>query len=124
MPHVKPITDALSFETYAKQKLVRFKLAGVGESSSDPALEVEIPVQIAFRIHFLLRAYDGQAVRSLEPRGMYQIEFMKLQRLVSELELLSRALADPVTLHYLAMLISLVKRSSAYPSSVLIVIAP
>jgi len=123
MPHVKPLNDALSLETYAQQKRTRFRLEGAGDSTENDPGVVEIPVQIVYRIHHLLKAYDGQAVASLEPCGMYRIEFIQLQRLVSELELVRRAISDPVTVHYLGPLLRLIKRSSGYPKSVLTVVS-
>jgi hypothetical protein len=85
-----------------------------GPASRD---EVAVPIAIVYRLHHLGRAFDGQAVKHLLPEGMFRIGFIDTQRLISELELVSTAVSDPVSQHYLAKLLPLLRTTAGYPSS-------
>jgi hypothetical protein len=117
MPHVKPLNDALKIETYALHKSVKFSVDMASDTKHAPAQEVAVPIAIVHRLHHLGRAFDGQAVKHLLPQGMFRIGFIDTQRLISELELVATAVSDPVTQHYLAKLLPLLRTTSASPSS-------
>jgi len=125
MPNIKPLNDALSLQTYAEQSRVKFRLVPESAPLQSGTPEVEVPVAIVYRLHHLGRAYDGQAVKLLLPQGSFQIGFVQLQRLISELDLVAQVVtADPVSQHYLAQLLPLLRQSSSHPSHVLKVISP
>jgi hypothetical protein len=117
MPNVKPLNDALKIETYSLQKCVKFSVDIPSHAGTTPHDEVAVPVAIVYRLHHLGRAFDGQAVKHLLPQGMFRIGFIDTQRLISELELVSTVVSDPVSLHYLAKLLPLLRSTSGHPSS-------
>lgn len=123
MPHIKPLSRALELATYASERTVAFRLVGRGAVDASTA-EVHVPLSIAYRIFYLGRAFDGQAIKSIEPRGSTSVDYVKLQVLISELELVGQAVRDPVSQHYLGLLLPLLASSRAHTTSPLNLIAP
>jgi hypothetical protein len=123
MPHIQPLNDALSLDTYADQKTVSFTIIERRTSGQAAKAEVQIPLSIAYRLFFLGRAFDCQAIKFIEPRGSTQIDFIRLQVLISELELIARAVSDPVSQHYLKLLLPLLKGSCGDTACCLNVVA-
>lgn len=104
-PKIKPLNDALSLAAYSGQKTVSYALVQGPLTNQVLKVEIQIPISIAYRLYYLGRAFDGQAVKYIEPAGSTQIGFVQLQVLVSELQLIDRAVTDPVTKHYLGLLL-------------------
>jgi len=123
MRTTRPIDTLLKLETYSGEPLVEYAIVG-GGGDGNASVPVKIPVSIAYRIYFLARAFDGQVIRQVEPRASAIVDFANLQRLLSELDVLERAISDPVTLHYLALLLPLLRSSATRPGSSLRVLAP
>lgn len=120
MAHTKPLSRALDLRTYAGERMVCFKLVGMAADIEGPT-EVLIPYSIAFRLHYMGRAFDGQVVKAIRPGGMTRIDFTQLQVLSSELQLVAKTTTDPVSQHYLAPLLSLLAVSAKHPSCALTV---
>jgi hypothetical protein len=121
MPRIKPLRSALELETYADERTVLFKLVG---APTDAAIvtEVHVPLSIAFRLYYLGRAFDGQVVKLIKPNAMVRIDYTQLQLLKDELEFVAETTIDPVSKHYLALLLPMVAASTKYPSCALNVI--
>lgn len=117
MPNVKSLNDALKLETYALHRCVKFSVDSGSGSMGSGSDVVAVPIAIVHRLHHLGRAFDGQVVKHLVPQGMLRIGFIDTQRLIGELELVAEAVADPVTQHYLAKLLPLLRTTSALPLS-------
>ena len=121
MSHIKPLPKALSLETYANQRQVAFAWRKDSSAESD-AVEVLVPLSIAYRLYYFGRAFDGQVVKRIEPVGMARVEFIELQRLVDELQIVEATTTDPVSQFYLSKLLPLLRLSSGHPKSFLTVV--
>ena len=121
MSHIKPLPKALSLDTYANERPVVFSWFKDGSSGGD-AVEVCIPLSIAYRIYYFARAFDGQVAKRIEPVGMARVEFIELQRLIDELEIVEATTTDPVSQYYLSKLLPLLRTSRGHPKSYLNVV--
>jgi hypothetical protein len=119
-PRIQPSARAFELDAFKLDHAMWFKLSVPGSEGSPSPEEIGIPIAIVHRLHYLGRAYDGQIVKYLAGSGSVAIGFHDMQRLSSELSVVEEATADPVAKHYLAILLSLLRRSVAYPSSSLI----
>ena len=124
MPYIQPLSKALALETYADQKTVKFRLLGSRPTERAAPSEVLIPVAIVYRLYYLGRAFDGQVIKLIEPHGATQIDYVRLQTFISELELVAKAVSDPVSLHYLNLLLPLLIKSRGNTECCLNVVAP
>jgi hypothetical protein len=121
MPQTKPLSTALELQTYLGERTVAFTLVGTPTDVEMPTT-VHVPISIAFRLHYLGRAFDGQVVKLIKPAGMTRVDYIQLQRLIEELELVAETTKDPVSQHYLSQLLPLLSISRKYPTSSLNVI--
>jgi len=111
----KPLNKVLNLETYSNQDRVKFILER-GNGSIEPVSDaVEIPISIVHRLYHLGRAFDAQAVKLIDPTASFRLDFFKLQSLISELELVTEIVNDPVTRHYLRKLLPELKKGINYP---------
>lgn len=123
-PSIAPLSKVFDLATYAHEKAVVYTLFGFDRGDAKATLVVQIPISIAWRIHYLGRAFDGQAIKSIQPSASVVVSFTQLQLLRSELDVVSKAINEPVSRHYLELLLALLAKSSANPASCLRVDAP
>jgi len=119
MPHIKPMSKVLELDTYAGEKTVLFKLVDLGDSSGPT--EVRIPISIAYRLYYLGRAFDGQKIKMIKPEASTSVDFVQLQTLMSELAVVDQTVIDPVSKHYLGLLLPMLASSRRHPGCRLIV---
>ena len=124
MAKFKPYSKALSIETYESDPTVEYRIVSSREGDENGKFQIEIPLSIAWRIYYLARAFDGQAVKKIEPKGMTRIDYLSIPLLTGELELVRGTVTDPVSSHYLDILIPLLKSSFSDTATTLIVRAP
>ncbi|MCP5347251.1 MAG: hypothetical protein R3F41_17020 [Gammaproteobacteria bacterium] len=119
MAMTKPLSKVLDLETYTNQDRVRF-IVESGNGDVEPISDaVEIPISIVHRLYHLGRAFDAQVVKLIDPTASFRLDFFKLQSLVSELELVLKIVNDPVTQHYLGMLLPELKKGIKHPGCLL-----
>jgi hypothetical protein len=124
MPRIRPLTKALELATYAGERPVSFRLLGRGELDATTP-EVLVPISIAWRLYYLARAFDCQTVKYIDPRGgASQLDYVGLQLLISEFEFVAQVTSDPVSRHYLGMLLPLLTSAREHTGSRLHVVAP
>ena len=123
MRTTRPVESLLKLETYTGEPSVEYSLVGA-EIPAGSERTVSVPVSIAYRLYFLARAFDGQVIRHLEPRSSSVVEYANLQRLVSEFGIVEKAVSDPVSAHYLGLLLPLLKESAKHPRCSLRMRAP
>jgi hypothetical protein len=111
-------------DTYKNDRRVAFQLVNVGSGEPARPQKIEIPLAIVYRLYFLGRAFDGQAVKNLQPDGKVAITYNQIQQIIGELELVSKAVSDPVSLHYIEQLIPFLKYTVPFPNATLLVEAP
>ena len=108
-----PITVARSkvfdFNRYEATKKVLFKLTFKIEGNDNNG--VEIPVGIVYRMYFIGRAYDFQAIKLIQPQGKVLITYVNAQLLISELEMLTNFVKDQVLEKYLNVLLPYLRSS-------------
>ena len=125
MARTKPLSQVLDLRTYEDDVKVLLRLLPDTESEHPNVPDsVEVPRAIVRRLHHLGRAFDGQAVKFLNPQGRVRVEHLWLQRLIGELELVGRVTTDSVALHYLSKLIPMLKASSSIKNCALLIIEP
>ena len=125
MARTKPLSQVLNLDTYEGDLKVELRLvADTDEEQAEAPDPVEIPRSIVRRLHHLGRAFDGQAVKYLKPQGKVRVDFIWLQRLIGELELVRETTTDPVSLHYLSQLIPMLTASRTIKNSALLIIEP
>jgi hypothetical protein len=103
LPRTVARSKVFDFNQYDTTKKVLFKLTVKTEDSNSNG--IEIPIAIVYRMYFIGRAYDFQAIKLIQPQGKVLITFVNAQLLISELEMLTGIVKDPVLEKYLDILL-------------------
>jgi hypothetical protein len=74
-PKIKPLNDALSLAAYSGQKRVSYALVQGPLSNQVVKVKIQIPISIAYRLYYLGRAFDGQAVKVHRAGWLYPDRF-------------------------------------------------
>ncbi len=119
LPRTKPFEKLLTLEAYKSTRKVLFKSTAQAEASNNQG--VEIPIAIVYRLYYIGRAYDFQAIKLLQPKGKTMIPYIESQRLISELEMLYEIVKDPVVEHYLKILLPYIESKREYTNGGILV---
>jgi hypothetical protein len=82
--------------------------------------EVNIPLQILYRLHYIGRAYDFQTMKHLKPNGNQILDWTHMTQLKGEIQHLLEAIRDPVIIHYVEPLMSNLELATSRPKSHLV----
>lgn len=104
---MRALSKKLDLATYARDKLVDFRIVCGGEVSDETM--VSVPVPILYRYYHIGRAYDFHQIKNLQPTGSVSLDFVASQMLCAELEQVGELVNDPVIHAYNAKLLSLLK---------------
>ena len=119
LPRTKPLNQILDLDTYSETRKIFFKGQPVSEVDNDEG--IEIPVAIVYRMYYLGRAYDFQAIKLIKPQGKILIPYVDSQRLIAELERLPGIVNDPIIEHYLNMFLPYLRSKREYTKSGILV---
>ena len=116
----KSLARIYDLRQYALSKRVTFNFGVLGREDSEQE-DVQIPIGIVYRLHFLGRAYNFSAVKLIEPQGKSYLGYKTCQQLIVELEQLQSLIKDPVIEHYTRKLVNFLIANRADPDQGLMV---
>ena len=119
LPRTVARSKVFDFNHYEATKKVLFKLTVKTEDGNNNG--VEIPVGIVYRMYFIGRAYDFQAIKLIQPQGKVLITYINAQILISELEMLTGIVKDQVLEKYLDALLPYLRRGREFKDCSIVV---
>lgn len=115
---MRALRQKLDLETYAKDKVIRFKLNFHPDQNDEG---ISIPIPIMYRFYHVGRAYDLHQLKNFIPTGTSAVDFISMRLLTAEIQAVRELISDPVLKYYGDLLVSYIEASSTDTKSRLIV---
>ncbi|MFC0677535.1 hypothetical protein ACFFGH_06680 [Lysobacter korlensis] len=119
----RPLQQKLEPDTYAHDKLVYVR---VSLPRGDAPIEhvTHVPLPLMFRLYHLGRAYDLPRIAAMHPRGSFYVDFISLQTLLLELQLLTSVISDPALLPHIEALAGMIELTAGDSGATMFVKVP
>ena len=121
LPRTVPLSKIFELSQFETAKKVNFQLT---EKNNDISGGIEIPIAIIYRMYFIGRAYDFQAIKQIQPQGKVLITYINAQRLIAELEMLHSIVKDPILEKYLDTLLPYLYKTRDFKDCSIVVSEP